>query len=98
MRNRTSFVGAGMDIKDLRYFVAVYETHGFTSASEQLGTVQSNVSTRIADLEDYLGVLLFERQYRKIVPTRHADRLYEHAKGVIASFGSTRQLFIQPSR
>jgi len=81
-----------MDIKDLRFFVAVYETKGFSRASEQLGTVQSNVSARIGSLEDVLGVSLFERQYRKIVPTESADRLYGHAKDLLASFEQTKVL------
>lgn len=84
-----------MDIKDLQYFVAVYEANGFTRASEQLHTVQSNVSARIGDLEDFLGVELFERQYRKIVPTENADRLYQHAKGLLASFAGTKELIRQ---
>jgi len=84
-----------MDIKDLRFFVAVYETKGFSRASEKLGTVQSNVSARIGTLEDVLGVSLFERQYRKIVPTDSAERLYRHAKEVLASFEQTKLLVKQ---
>lgn len=84
-----------MDIKDLQYFVAVYEANGFTRASEQLHTVQSNVSARIGDLEQFLGVSLFERQYRKIVPTDNAERLYQHAKGLLASFDLTKDLLRQ---
>ncbi len=81
-----------MDIKDLRFFVAVYETKGFSRASAQLGTVQSNVSARIGSLEELLGVSLFDRQYRKIAPTESADRLYQHAKVVLASFEHTKLL------
>lgn len=84
-----------MDIKDLQYFVAVYEANGFTRASEQLHTVQSNVSARIGELEQFLGVALFERQYRKIVPTENAERLYQHAKGLLASFALTREVIRQ---
>lgn len=85
-----------MDIKDLRYFVAVYETNGFTRASEQLRTVQSNVSARIGELEDFLGVSLFERHYRRIVPTENANRLYPHAKDLLASFERTSGLLKEP--
>lgn len=81
-----------MDIKDLQYFVAVYEANGFTRASEQLHTVQSNVSARISDLEHFLGVPLFERHYRRIVPTGNAERLYQHAKGLLATFDLTRDV------
>lgn len=80
-----------MDLKDLRYFVAVYEARGFSSASLLLGTVQSNVSIRIRSLEDFIGAPLFERHYRGIVPTPMAEMLYGHAKNVLASLDLAKQ-------
>ena len=80
-----------MDVKDLRYFVAVYEAEGFSRASRSLGTVQSNVSARIRGLEKSLGVPLFERRHRTIVPTDSGDRLYPQAKQVIAALDETAQ-------
>jgi DNA-binding transcriptional LysR family regulator len=81
-----------MDIKDLRFFVAVYETRGFSSASQLLGTVQSNVSTRISGLEEFLGVDLFVRRYRTIEPTKDGDKLYPHAKEFLATLDVIRKL------
>lgn len=80
-----------MDVKDLRYFVAVYEAKGFSRASEFLGTVQSNVSSRIRDLEDSLGVALFVRRYRGVIPTEKGEKLYSHAKQVIAALDHTER-------
>ena len=80
-----------MDVKDLKYFVAVYEAKGFSRASFNLGTVQSNVSARIRGLEKWLGTPLFERRYRSIVPTERAEKLYLHAKMVIAALDRTEQ-------
>ena len=80
-----------MDVKDLRYFVAVYEAKGFSRASFNLGTVQSNVSARIRGLEKGLGGPLFERRYRSIVPTARGDRLYGLAKQLIAAVDETEQ-------
>jgi DNA-binding transcriptional LysR family regulator len=85
-----------MDVKDLRYFVAVYETKGFSRASEFLGTVQSNVSSRIRDLEESLGVALFVRRYRGVIPTEKGEKLYSHAKQVIAALDHTERE-IRPS-
>ena len=85
-----------MDVKDLRYFVAVYEARGFSRASEFLGTVQSNVSSRIRDLEDSLGVVLFVRRYRGVIPTEKGEKLYSHAKQVIAALDHTERE-IRPS-
>jgi general secretion pathway protein G len=80
-----------MDVKDLRYFVAVYEAEGFSRASRELGTVQSNVSARIRNLEGKLGVPLFERRYRRVAPTAGADKLYRHAKKVISSLNDVQR-------
>jgi len=78
-----------MDIKDLRYFVAVYEEGGFARAGELLQTVQSNVSARIRRLELFLDVQLFERHRRGVVVTERGEKLYRHAKRVIALLEET---------
>jgi DNA-binding transcriptional LysR family regulator len=78
-----------MDIKDLRYFVAVYEEGGFARAGVLLETVQSNVSARIRRLEAALGVQLFERHRRGVSATEKGEKLYRHAKRVIALLEET---------
>ena len=78
-----------MDIKDLRYFVAVYEEGGFARAGILLDTVQSNVSARIRRLEAALGVQLFERHRRGVAATEKGEKLYRHAKRVIALLEET---------
>jgi LysR family transcriptional regulator, benzoate and cis,cis-muconate-responsive activator of ben and cat genes len=78
-----------MDVQDLKFFVAVYEKKGFSRASKSLGTVQSNVSTRIRCLESSLGVRLFERRYRLVIPTENGEKLYGYAKQVIATIDTT---------
>jgi LysR family nitrogen assimilation transcriptional regulator len=80
-----------MDVKDLRYFVAVYEARSFSRATNELDTVQSNVSLRIRNLEDFLGGPLFERRYREVAPTERGDKLYTHAKSVIAALEATER-------
>jgi len=78
-----------MEIKDLRYFIAVYEEGGFGRAGVLLETVQSNVSARIRRLEIFLGVQLFERHYRGVVVTEKGEKLYRHAKRVVALLEET---------
>ena len=85
-----------MEVKDLRFFIAVYEAKGFSHACEALGTVQSNVSSRIRNLERLLGVELFERRYRGIVPTANGEKLYEHAKQLMATIDHTQRA-LRPS-
>jgi LysR family transcriptional regulator, nitrogen assimilation regulatory protein len=53
-----------MDLRQLRYFLAVAKTKGFNEAAAQLRIAQSSVSRRIHDLEADLGVALFERYSR----------------------------------
>jgi DNA-binding transcriptional LysR family regulator len=48
---RAFVANAALDIKDLKYFVTVYEANSFMRASISLATVQSNVSARIRRLE-----------------------------------------------
>lgn len=52
-----------MELRDLRYFVAVAEASGFRRAAAQLNVRPSVVSRRIRDLEDRIGVSLFERTH-----------------------------------
>ena len=86
-----------MDIKDLKYFVAAYEARSFSGATASLGTVQSNVSLRIRNLEDFLGVPLFVRMRRNVVPTTQGEVLYRHAKHVITSMDETERA-VRPVR
>src|SRR3970040_2776852 len=79
----------GMDIKALRYFVAVDGEGGFARAGVLLDTVQSNVSAHIRRLELFLGVQLFERHRRGVVVTEKGEKLYRHAKRVIALVDET---------
>jgi DNA-binding transcriptional LysR family regulator len=86
-----------MNVKDLRYFVAAYEAKSFSGATPALGTVQSNVSLRIRNLEVFLGVPLFVRLHRSVAPTTQGDLLYRHAKRVIATLDETERA-IRPTR
>jgi DNA-binding transcriptional LysR family regulator len=81
-----------MDIKDLRHFVAVYEARGFQRAAILLGTVQSNVSTRIKNFENLIGAQLFERLPSGAVPTPKARLLYRYAKRVIVLVDRTEEV------
>lgn len=71
------------DLKDLRFFVAVYERGGFARAAIALHTVQSAVSARIRKLELLVGGALFQRMHRGIVATGRGETLYRHAKRVL---------------
>jgi DNA-binding transcriptional LysR family regulator len=55
-----------MELSDLNIFRTVVESGGITRAAEKLNRVQSNVTTRIAQLEEDLGVKLFVREGKKM--------------------------------
>jgi DNA-binding transcriptional LysR family regulator len=74
-----------MDVKDLRCFVALYETLNFSRAAARLRIVQSNVSARIRRLEKHLGAKLFYRQPRTSIPSGRARTLYKSAVKIIAA-------------
>ena len=50
-----------MTLMELRYMVAVAQTHHFGRAAERFGVSQSTLSMAVRKLEEELGVLLFER-------------------------------------
>ena len=55
-----------MELSDLRILRAVVSEGGITRAAEKLHRVQSNVTTRVRQLEEDLGVALFIREGKKL--------------------------------
>ncbi len=68
---------ARLNLNYLRIFLVVYRTRSMTLAAKQLHLTQSGVSQQIKSLEDTLGIILFDRINRKILPTSEADLLYD---------------------
>ena len=71
--------GIFMDIKNLITFIHVAELRSFTKAGDKLGYSQSTVSFQIRQLENELGVPLFERINRTVTLTEHGARLLRSA-------------------
>jgi len=73
-----------MDLSDLRIFAAVVREGGVTRAAERLHRVQSNVTTRIRQLEEDLGVALFIREGKRLHLAPAGQILLTYADRVLA--------------
>ena len=71
------------DIRQFRIFLAIWETRSFSRAAEQVHLTQPTVSAHIKALEEQLGVTLFDRKGRQVVPTRAAKRLFPMARQIV---------------
>src|SRR5476649_1733922 len=76
-----------MDLSALRIFKAVAEEGGVTQAAARLHRVQSNVSARLTQLEESLGVTLFHRSGRRLLITAEGSRLLEYADRLLQLAG-----------
>ena len=72
-----------MEIKNLESFRMVAELHSFTKAADTLGFTQSTVSFQIRQLEEELGVPLFERSNRSVSLTNEGRRLLPIAHDIL---------------
>jgi DNA-binding transcriptional LysR family regulator len=80
-----------MDLYQIRYFMAIVETGGFTKAAERLFVSQPSLSAGIKKLEQELGVTLFERGGRRAVPTTAGKFFLEKATIILREYEATLQ-------
>ena len=80
-----------MTLHQLRIFLAVARQRSFTLASEELHLSQPDVSLHIRELEEEVGLNLFERVGRKISLTQAGEVLREQANRIFAQLRETEQ-------
>jgi LysR family hydrogen peroxide-inducible transcriptional activator len=100
-----------MTLQELRYLVALADSGHFGQAAERCHVSQSTLSTQLKKLEDYLGITVFDRSLKRIIPTpigreivdsarlmlNEADRIRELAKYGQDPMALTLQLGIIPT-
>lgn len=74
-----------MDLRQLRYFLAVAESGAFSRAAERAHVAQPALSAHVARLEEELGVKLFVRTSKGVELTRAGSVLVDHAHDLVRS-------------
>lgn len=80
-----------MELRVLRYFLAIAQEQNMTRAAEKLLVSQPALSRQIADLEAELGVKLFIRKPRQLILTAAGQYLQEQAKEILTLSAKTKR-------
>jgi DNA-binding transcriptional LysR family regulator len=72
-----------MELRHLRYFIAVAEEHGFGRAARRLRVAQPALSKQIRDLETEIGVALFQRLSKGVRLTPGGEVFLVEARGIL---------------
>lgn len=83
-----------MEHRQVQSFLCLYEEGSVTRAASRLGMVQPALSMLIAKLERELGVVLFDRNSRGVMPTAEGKRFYDLALPVAREFENVRRRMI----
>lgn len=80
-----------MLLRHLRYLLAVADNGGFTRAAEALHVSQPTLSQQIRQLEESLGVVLFDRTARTVKPTDAGEAYIECARRVLVELAAGKR-------
>ncbi|WP_299185026.1 LysR family transcriptional regulator [uncultured Psychrobacter sp.] len=81
-----------MELRHLRYFVAVAEEKSFNKAAERLFISQPPLSRQIKQLEEEIGVTLIDRENRPLRLTEAGEFFYDHAIQILTKSDNLRAM------
>jgi LysR family cyn operon transcriptional activator len=89
--------GFPLELRHLRYFDAIAETQNFTRAAERLHVTQSTLSHQIRQLEEELGLVLFDRSHKKVALTEAGEMLRSHLMPALQQIDRGLQALSHPA-
>lgn len=81
-----------MTLQELRYLVALADCGHFGQAAEACFVSQSTLSTGLKKLEDFLGVIVFDRSLKRVTPTPIGREIVESARRMVEEAARIREL------
>jgi LysR family transcriptional regulator, hydrogen peroxide-inducible genes activator len=81
-----------MTLQELRYLVALAECGHFGQAAEACCVSQSTLSTGLKKLEDFLGVIVFDRSLKRVTPTPIGREIVESARRIVEEAARIREV------
>jgi len=97
-KSRKESFGSYLDLNDLRLFVQVVDSGGLARAAQALTVSPSNVSRRLARLEQRLGLRLIERNAKVFALTESGNEIYRHCVDLAAAANTTEDRVAQHAR
>lgn len=81
-----------MELRQLRYFVAIVESGSLSRAASMVHIVQPALSQQMGQLEQELGVQLLQRSVRGVTPTPAGQAFYRHAQQMLKMAEQTQDV------
>lgn len=81
-----------MNLRDLRYVAAIADTRNFSEAAKRCHVSQPTLSAQVKKLEEWLGVTLFERNNKTVLPTENGLEIIAAARRAIAEADLIKEL------
>jgi LysR family hydrogen peroxide-inducible transcriptional activator len=72
-----------INLRDLKYLVAVADTRSFTKAAHLCHVTQPTLSGQLRKLEMHLGIVLFERNSKRVLPTAEGQSIISKARQIL---------------